>query len=109
MQAADHAEVEELERVAAWRLRLVDADPTDTASLEAARLLERIADDLRQNPPQGLWTELQAIGNWLGEGDLISDYAELAEEYRQRIGFGEAPASGEHYLQALLGIARSLI
>jgi hypothetical protein len=109
MQAADPPEAEELERVAAWRLRLVDADPADASSLEAARILERLADDLRQTPYTELWGELRAIGNWLGESDLISDYAELAEDYRQRIGFGEAPGSGGDYLRALLGIARSLI
>jgi hypothetical protein len=109
MQAADPQEVEDLERVAAWRRRLVDADPSDAASLSAADLLERIAEDLRHNPYADLRTELQAIGNWLGEGDLISDYAELAEDYRQRIGISETPADGAAYLQALLAIARSLI
>ena len=69
-------EIEDLERTAAWRLRLVDADPTDTASENAARRLEALADDLRQNDYTALWTELRAVGNWLGESDGISDYAE---------------------------------
>jgi len=32
-------ELEELEHTAAWRLRVVDADPADTASAAAAQLL----------------------------------------------------------------------
>ncbi|MDR3529196.1 MAG: hypothetical protein P4L90_01375, partial [Rhodopila sp.] len=66
-------EIEELERTAAWRLRLLDADPTDTASAAAARLLDKLAEDLRRNDYAPLWTELRSIGNWLGESDAISD------------------------------------
>ena len=102
-------EIEDLERTAAWRLRLVDADPTDTASENAARLLEALADDLRQNDYTALWTELRAVGNWLGESDGISDYAELAFDYRLRIGLSEHPADGAAYLLALLAIAQSLL
>jgi hypothetical protein len=102
-------EVEELERTAAWRLRLVDADPADTASAGAARLLERLAGDLRQNDHAKLWAELRSIGNWLGESDAISDYADLAADYRTRIGVAEHPADGAAYLMGLLAIARGLV
>jgi hypothetical protein len=102
-------EVEELERTAAWRLRLVDADPADAASARAAQMLEALAEDLGRNDYAALWSELRAIGNWLGESDGISDYAALAADYRNRIGASEHPADGADYLRALLRIAYSLI
>jgi hypothetical protein len=102
-------EIEELERTAAWRLRLVDADPSDTASATAATLLEALAEDLRRNDYPELWTELRSIGNWLGESDAISDYAGLAVDYRGRIGIREHPPDGAAYLLALLAIARGLV
>jgi hypothetical protein len=106
---ADSAEIEALERTVAWRLRLVDADPADTASAAAARLLESLAGDLRRNNYASLWTELRSIGNWLGESDAISDYAELAADYRGRIGVSAQPADGADYLRGLLAIAHSLV
>jgi len=106
---ADPAEIEELQRTAAWRLRLVDADPADTASAAAARLLETLAEDLRRNLHASLWTELRSINNWLGESDAISDYAELAADYRARIGVSAQPVDGADYLRGLLAIAHSLV
>jgi hypothetical protein len=103
------AEIEELERTAAWRLRLVDSDPADAASAAAAQRLDALADDLRLNPYPSLWTELRAIGNWLAESDAISDYADLAAGYRARIGVSVRPADGAEYLGDLLAIARSLV
>ncbi len=102
-------EIEELERAAAWRLRLVDADPGDQVSAAAALVLQRLADDLRQHDYAPLWTELRSIGNWLAESDAISDYADLALGYRTRIGPYETPADGADYLRGLLAIARSLV
>ena len=107
--SAEPPEIEELERTAAWRLRLWDADAGDTASAAAARLLEALADDLRRNDHTALWTELRSIGNWLGESDAISDFAGLAADYRARIGVSEHPADGAAYLLGLLAIARSLV
>ena len=43
-------EAEELERAADWRMRKVDADPSDATSREAAALLERLAQDVRRLP-----------------------------------------------------------
>jgi hypothetical protein len=106
---AEPPEIEELERTAAWRLRLVDADAGDTESAAAARLLEALADDLRRNDDNALWTELRSIGNWLAESDAISDFADLAAEYRARIGVAEHPADGAAYLLGLLAIARRLV
>jgi hypothetical protein len=105
----DVPEIEELERAAAWRLRLVDADPADTVSADAARLLEALAEDLRRHDYASLWTELRSIGNWLGESDGISDFSEFASAYRARIGVSEHPADGAAYLLGLLAIARGLL
>jgi hypothetical protein len=103
-------EVAELERTAAWRLRLVDADPSDIASRAAAARLQELADDLRDVDSLGpLWTELRSLSNWLAESDAISDYAELAAAYRARIGVAEHPENGGAYLRALLAIANSLV
>lgn len=102
-------EIEALERTAAWRRRLADADASDTASLAAAELLEALADDLRGGGHAVLETELSALANWLGESDAISDFADLASEYRARIGATERPRDGSDYLRALLAIARSLV
>ena len=102
-------EIEALEQTAAWRLRLVDADPSDTASAAAAVVLEALADDLRRDNHPALGTELGSIGNWLGESDAISDYADLAADYRARIGISEHPADGAAYLLRLLSIARGLV
>lgn len=109
MSDAEPPEIEELERAAAWRLRLVDADPTDRASAVAAETLERLAADLRAHAYPDLWTELRSMANWLGESDAISDYADLAADYRARIGITEHPQDGAAYLRALTAIARSLI
>jgi len=106
---AEPPEIEELERTAAWRLRLVDADAGDTESAAAARLLEALADDLHRNDYNALWTELRSIGNWLAESDAISDFADLAADYRARIGVSEHPADGGAYLLGLLAIARFLV
>jgi len=104
--AADHPEIEELERTAAWRLRLLDADPSDADSRAAADRLQALADELREDTSlTPLWTELGSLGNWLAESDAISDYAELASAYRSRIGITEHPDNGAAYLRALLGIA----
>ena len=105
----ENPEIEELERTAAWRLRLVDANPADAASAAAARLLEKLASDLRRNDHGALWTELRSIGNWLSESDAISDYADLAAGYRNEIGVSEHPADGKDYLLGLLAIARGFV
>jgi hypothetical protein len=105
----ERPEIEELEDAAAWRRRLLDADPNDAVSAAAADRLELLAADLRDNDYTSLWMELRSIGNWLGESDLVSDYAELAGAYRVRIGVSEHPADGAAYLRGLLAIARGLV
>lgn len=102
-------EVEELEHAAEWRMRLVDQNPADATSLAAARLLENLAGELRQMHDPAPWAELRAICNWLGESDMISDFAEAAQEYRTGIGVDHFPADGRAYLEALTKIARSFV
>ena len=63
----DLFEVEELERAAAWRLRKVDADPTDAVSREAAARLEMLAEEVRRLRGSPLFREYVAVCNWLGE------------------------------------------
>ena len=75
-------EAEELERAAEWRMRLVDADPSDATSREAAALLERLAEDVRRLRGSALFVEYMAICNWLGESDGIADFMDMANDYR---------------------------
>ena len=103
----DPPEVEELERAAEWRLRLVDRDPRDGQSAAAAALLQRLADELRAMPASPLYREYVAICNWLGESDDISDFAQLAHDYRVRIGVDAFPRSGEDYLRVVLDLAKA--
>jgi hypothetical protein len=64
---------------------------------------------LRREDHAALWSELRSIGNWLGESDVISDYADLAADYRMKIGVSEHPADGAAYLRGLLAIAHGLV
>jgi hypothetical protein len=105
----DESDLGALEDTIAWRLRCLDADPADTASAEAVRVLEVLVADLRGNDYAALWAELGALLNWLGESDAVSDYAELAADYRARIGVASQPADGAAYIRALQDLARSLI
>lgn len=102
----DPPESAALEETAAWRLRLVDADPTDRQSAAAAERLQQLAEDLRRNRAAKLHAELGAICSWLAESDDISDFAFLAQEYRRRIGIDAFPETGDDYLRALLDLAR---
>lgn len=106
MSADDLPEVAALERAAEWRMRTVDADPSDEASLRAARQLEKLASELRGMQGGALATEFMAICNWLAESDDISDFVLRAEDFRTRIGFGTWAEDGETYLRILIGLAR---
>ena len=106
MSDEDPFEAEQLERVAEWRLRKVDADPSDEKSAAAARHLEKLAEDVRRLRGSPLFQEYLAICNWLGESDGITDFMDLANDYRARIGFDRWPENGEAYLSALVGLAR---
>ena len=106
MSDDDQFEAEELERVAAWRLRRVDEDPADKKSAAAARQLETLADDVRRLRGSALFQEYLAICNWLGESDGIADFMDMANDYRARIGVDHSPPDGEAYLQALIDLAK---
>jgi hypothetical protein len=99
-------EAEELERTAEWRMRLVDANPSDATSREAAMLLERLAEDVRRLQGSPLFVEYMAICNWLGESDGIVDFIDMASDYRARIGVDRSPENGEAYLRALIDLAK---
>lgn len=113
--ADDPIEAEELERAADWRVRKVGEDPADAQSAAAAKFLQRLADDVRglADDVRGLrgspaYTEYLAILNWLGEFDVMDDFAERANEYRSRIGVEHFPENGEAYLRALIAMAREV-
>ncbi len=106
MSDDDPFEAELLERAAAWRLRKVDEVPADEKSAAAARQLERLAEDVRRLRGSPLFQEYLAICNWLGESDGITDFMELANDYRSRIGFDRCPEDGEAYLRALIDLAK---
>jgi hypothetical protein len=102
----DMPEVSELERVAEWRQRRVDAKPSDAQSAKAARQLQKLADDLRQAPNTKLLEEYRCVCNWLSESDGISDFVLQAQDYREMIGFGEWAETGDDYLRALIRLAQ---
>lgn len=102
----DLFEVEELQRVADWRLRQVDADPTDAKSAAAARQLEKLADDVRRLRGSPLFQEYIAICNWMGESGGIADFSLLANNFRAGIGFDRSAQDGEAYLRALIDLAK---
>ncbi|HEY7577656.1 MAG TPA: hypothetical protein VH855_08670 [Acetobacteraceae bacterium] len=99
-------EADELVRVAECRRRKVDADASDTVSRDAAALLERLAEEVRRLPGTPVFREYTAICNWLSESDDIADFADMANDYRARIGVDRAPADGEAYLRALIELAK---
>jgi hypothetical protein len=100
-------DIESLENTIAWRLRCLDADPADGTSAQAVRVLEALVADLRRGDHTEAWAELSAMLNWLGESDAISDFSDLAADYRN--GLGAEPIDGRGYIQGLQAIARSLI
>ena len=99
-------EAEELERAADWRIGKLGADPADAQSAAAAKLLQKLADDLRGLRGSPAYTEYLAILNWLGEFDVTGDFAERANAYRSRIGVEHFPENGEAYLRALIALAK---
>ncbi len=106
MAANDPAEAVELERTADWRIRKLGENPDDAESAAAARLLQKLADDVRRLTGSPADTEYQAMLNWLGEFDVMEDFVECAFDYRLGIGVAHFPPDGEAYLRALVALAK---
>ena len=104
--AADPIEATDLEQVADWRIKKLGANPSDRQSAAAAKLLQTLADDVRRLPGSPAYVEYLAILNWLGEFDVMDDFAERANEYRARIGVDHFPRNGDDYLRALIELAK---
>jgi hypothetical protein len=106
MTMDDTIETAELERAADWRIKKFGEDPSDRQSAAAATLLSRLASELRGLRGSPAYAEYLAILNWLGEFDVMEDFAERAHDYRMHIGIDQFPENGEAYLRALTDIAR---
>lgn len=103
---SDSIEAAELERAADWRIRKLGENPSDQVSANAAKLLQKLANEVRRLVGSPAYTEYLAILNWLGEFDVTEDFAERAHDYRARIGVEHFPENGEAYLRALIGLAK---
>jgi hypothetical protein len=102
----DPIEAQELESAADWRIKKIGENPSDAQSAAAARLLSKLADDVRRLHSSPAYTEYLAILNWLGEFDVMEGFAERANDYRARIGIDYFPEDGEAYLHALIALAK---
>ena len=102
----DPPEVAELEAVAEWRQRQVDADPDDARSAAAARRLQALADELRQVGDSPLLRELHALCGWLDESDNITEFSLRAHELRTHIGIDRHLETANDYLRTLIELAK---
>jgi hypothetical protein len=103
----DPLEAVELERTADWRIKKLGENPRDADSARAAKLLQKLADELRALTGSPIYREYQAICGWLDEFDGMAELSEYAQDYRARIGIDKFPADGEDYLRVLIGFARA--
>lgn len=106
MSGVEPIEAAELEQAADWRIRKLGDTPVDAVSAGAATLLQRLADEVRSLQGSPVYTEYIAILNWLGEFDVMEDFAERAHDYRADIGVEHFPENGEAYLRALTALAK---
>ena len=104
--AHEPIEAVDLERAADWRIKKLGENPADAESREAAKSLQKLADEVRRLRAAPVYTEYLAILNWLGEFDVMEDFADRALEYRMRIGADQFPETGEAYLKALIALAK---
>jgi hypothetical protein len=102
----DPIEAVELEGAADWRIKKLGENPSDHESAEGAKLLQKLANDLRALTSSPAYREYQAICGWLDEFDGMAELAEHAHDYRVRIGIDQFPANGEEYLRVLIGLAK---
>ena len=105
----ERPDIDALNAIIDWRLKQLGADPDDGAAEQARQALEALLADLRAHDYAEAWAGLGALLNWLGESDAVSDYADLATDYRLQIGISACPTDGAAYIAALQDIARSLI
>ena len=108
MADADPFEAIELDRAADWRIKRLGENSSDRQSEEAAKLLQKLADDLRTLAGSPAYREYQAICGWLDEFDGMAELQEYAQDYRARIGVDKFPADGEEYLRVLIGFAKDI-
>jgi hypothetical protein len=106
MADTDPFEAIELERAADWRIKKLGENPDDRQSGAAAKLLQKLADDLRALAGSPAYTEYQAICGWLDEFDGMAELQEYAQDYRAQIGIDKFPVDGEEYLRVLIGFAK---
>ena len=106
--AADLPEAVDLERTADWRIKKLGEDFSDKQSAEAAKLLQKLADDVRGMAGSATYKEYQAICGWLDESDGMAELSEYAQDYRARIGIDKFPVGGEEYLRVLIGFAKDI-
>lgn len=104
--APDIPEAVELERAADWRIRKLGENPSDAESAAAAKLLQKLADEVRGLAGSPAYKEYQAICGWLDEFAGMEELAEYTQDYRARIGVDKFPADGEEYLRVLIGFAK---
>ena len=109
MSEHDTPEATALERTAEWRMRLTDADAADTASLAAARHLQKLARELRAMPDNAELEQYRCLCHWLSSSDGITDLAQATHRYNTTIGFGEWPATTLDYMRVLNRFAHQLI
>ncbi len=102
----DLPEIAELEAAAEWRLRQLDADPSDSRSAAAARQLQALADGLRALGGSPLLGELHALCGWLDESDNITGFSLRAHELRTRIGIDRQVETAEDYIRMLVELAK---
>jgi hypothetical protein len=102
----DPQEVVEVERMADWRIRKLGENAGDAASATAAKLLQKLADDLRGLTGNPAYAEYRAICGWLDEYDGVEDFAQRAHAYRLGIGVEHFPADGGEYLRVLTAFAK---
>ena len=104
--AHEPIEAVDLERAAEWRIKKLGENPADAESREAAKSLQKLADELRRLRGAPVYTEYLAILNWLGEFDVTEEFAERADSYRSHIGVEHFPENAEAYLQGLIALAK---
>jgi hypothetical protein len=104
----DPLEAIELERAADWRIKKLGDNPADAESADAAKLLQKLAEDVRALAGSPAYGEYRAICGWLDEFDGMAELSEYAQDYCARIGVDRFPADGEEYLRVLIGFAKDI-